>query len=1080
MRFKKLRFYWHNCLTPSRSSDVRSQVGHCQHDSNARLLHRQGAQISRCYCNIGVDVSAQGGTGTGKTVCVPQWTYDHVFYEDGQYGKKVAILVPRRAIAEGLAGYISRTRNVLLGEEVGLGVGGNVQLSDKTRLFFATYGCFRAMTQGQTHFQDWDAVLLDEAHERNIDADALFPQLALASKARPLDSEKPFRAVIMSATIDVGRFANTLAESLRQNPQDPLPNVESISVEGVTYPVADIYSDKNWNPQDNGAIVNLCAFVMHVFRKETGNVLIFLPTIAAVDDAVGQVQKEMRHDHSCIVKPLYAALDTWEKNEVEFFTDLKQYPDNEGKRLICFSTNVAEAGITIPGISAVIETGCEISVVYDPVLRMSSISCEPISKASQVQRRGRAGRTAPGTCYCTYTKEFYDSMKEYAVPSIEKTDLQGFYLSLVNAGLDPLANPATSGLLDTPVERLTAARDDLLHQGIIQLKSSTGHHEATDVGKLLSRIPLELSYASGLLAAVQNNCGNDFAILASVGMSAARAGIFLKEATAEHKSSLAHPSGDHLTFLNVYKEWSKEKSAEWSDSHGVRHDVLQAADELLTKVRRACSGGPKQTPIPLQDTPDGEDRSEGLLRSLVHSFVNNSARANDPNSMKQGFTLLSNFSNDPVTDAKVMRTSCLPDKAVSPMNTVLFSSFGRSEKNGKTTNSISFVSLLPDGMLEEEAALVFQGAGDQLEDFKAMMEMTKRVKHVVPLPPDLTNKETCVVIHKSIKQVQHEFPLASIKFACDTSSPEKLKKSEVRILAPEICFESVKKRVEQAISSASPAEAVLKTSKDAAAKWFDLATGKLSEAGQAAFDQFKQKLGSDVKISWDATKTAVRVQCLKSIRDHVATLLKNVFPAPPTPLTATFKLKVSGFTGTHTAEEVLSAAQQLAPSINLVSSSPVSALKYCWFNFADQPTAVAAAQYLTTTQVQLLSAPALVVKNPPVPIIDSGGSSGDTSPDSSPDPPAFRSSCFFGDKATRLRLLHSSPPDAALQQQPAPQHEREVYMLRLANFIVTQTGMFICNLPALFLASRAFLMLWLQTGDTFETTFCEVICMLKW
>ena len=143
----------------------------------------------------------------------------------------------------------------------------------------------------------------------------------------------------------------------------------------------------------------------------------------------------------------------------------------------------------------------------------------------------------------------------------------------------------------------------------------------------------------------------------------------------------------------------------------------------------------------------------------------------------------------------------------------------------------------------------------------------------------------------------------------------------------------------------------------------------------------------------------------------------------------------------------------MTPSINVVSSSLGADPKYCWFNFADQATADAAFQYLSTTQVQLLSAnqPALVVKQPPISITGTGGSSGDTTPattpDTSPDPPAFRSSCFFGDKATRLRLLHSSPPDAALQQKPAPQHEREVFMLRLANFIVTQTGMFICNCP---------------------------------
>jgi hypothetical protein len=1088
----------------------------------------------------------QGGTGTGKTVCVPQWTYDHVFYELGKPGKKVAILVPRRAIAEGLAGYISRTRNVLLGEEVGLGVSGNIQLSDKTRLFFSTYGCFRAMTSDQKHFQEWDAVLLDEAHERNIDADALFPQLALASKARPLETANEFRAVIMSATIDVKRFADTMAESLRNAPQDPLPNVPSISVEGVTYPVADIYSDTNWDPQASGSVVNLCSFVMQVFRKEAGNVLVFLPTINAVEEAVGQVQNEMRHDQNCVVKPLYAALDTWEKNEVEFFTDLKQYPDNEGKRLICFSTNVAEAGITIPGISAVIETGCEISVVYDPVLRMSTIACQPISKASQVQRRGRAGRTAPGTCYCTYTEGFFHSMSDYAVPSIEKTDLQGFYLSLVNAGLDPLANSQTAVLLDTPVSRLEAARDELLQKGIIRMNAANGFYETTDAGKLVSRIPLDISYTVGLLVAVQKyNCGNDFAILASVGMQAARAGVFLKEATADKKKALAHPSGDHLTFINVYKEWSKDKSIEWSEANGVRHDVLQSADELLLKVRHACQGNFNQDPVPLQDTPEGEDRTEGLLRALIHSFVNNAAHANDPNLTKSGFTLVSNFANDPVCDALIMKSTCVPEKSFklkvigftrtfssqqienefsefkppfhvisaetvtsedgfycwltfadkptldaaahrldktrhpdgipcfgtsmgerarqwvnaapdASMNTVLFSTYGRTEKGGKVRNSISFVSLLPDGMLETEAPLVFKDAGDQLKDFKSMMEMTKRIKDVTPLPQGLAQKETCDVIYSSIKQVQHEFPLASVKFVCDKSSPETLEKAEVRILAPEICFDSVKKRVDEALSSAAPAKVMLKTTKEAAQKWFAMGTGQFSEAGLSELDRLKQKLGVDLKISYDAAQSCIHVQTLKCISDQVSKHLRSVFPAAPAPPIATFKLKVSGFTKAHTSQEIQAAFtslfSSLSPPISIVSAGAVQPpAVYSWLNFADQPAANAAAQHLNTHQIPLLSAAVLKpAPSGPQATTSQGntdsGSDG-SSPETSPRPPMSRGACLFEDKTIRLKLLHSDPPDPILMQVPALQHEKEVFMLRLANFIVTKTGMFICNSP---------------------------------
>jgi HrpA-like RNA helicase len=138
----------------------------------------------------------------------------------------------------------------------------------------------------------------------------------------------------------------------------------------------------------------------------------------------------MTHDSVCVVKPLYAALPGYCKSEVEHFTDLAQYPENEGKRMICYSTNVAEAGITIPGIAAVIETGRAMDVRYDPILRMSTAAVEWISKASQIQRRGRAGRTAPGRCYATYRQETFESFPAYAAPAVTKIDLQPFYLNM--------------------------------------------------------------------------------------------------------------------------------------------------------------------------------------------------------------------------------------------------------------------------------------------------------------------------------------------------------------------------------------------------------------------------------------------------------------------------------------------------------------------------------------------------------------------------------------------------------------------------------------------------------------------------
>ncbi|KAK9812983.1 hypothetical protein WJX72_006801 [[Myrmecia] bisecta] len=223
-----------------------------------------------------------------------------------------------------------------------------------------TYGFFRAVSTDDTHFSKWGAVILDEAHERRMDADALLPQLSAACQARA-----DFKAIVMSATIDVSVFATSL-EANGMPPPCPV-----IEVPGVTYPVQDVWwGGEPWVPTADGAITNLAMETVRVFNDEDqGNLLVFLGTIAAVNEMVSEVSRLLQHDKVVTVRPLYAALSDVEKEEVTAFSDLAKYPRNKGKRLICISINVAEAGVTIPGITAVIETSWEMDVSYDHVLK---------------------------------------------------------------------------------------------------------------------------------------------------------------------------------------------------------------------------------------------------------------------------------------------------------------------------------------------------------------------------------------------------------------------------------------------------------------------------------------------------------------------------------------------------------------------------------------------------------------------------------------------------------------------------------------------------------------------------------------
>jgi HrpA-like RNA helicase len=482
----------------------------------------------------------------GKSVLVPQWVYDHLFIATGFGHRRVAVLVPRRAIAENLAAYVSQIRGGELGEEVGLGIDGDVRMSDHSRLIFMTYGFFRAISVHDPHFSQWGAVILDEAHERKTDADAILARLGAACRARP-----EFLAIVMSATIDVEVYRAALVGGWM--PRAP----PKLKVEGVTFPVKQVWWDgEPWRPSEEGGLANLAVETVRVLNKEPdGNVLIFLSTTSAVLKLVEELQKLLRHQPGVVIYPLYASMSSQDKSRVMDFGDLSKHPHHRGKRLVCVSTNVAEAGITIAGISTVIDTGWELEMVFDHVTKRTSAREVRISEASQVQRRGRAGRTRPGSCYCMYSEaDFTDHFPEYGTPEILKSNLENFALGMLAAGFDPL----TLEILDR--ERAK----ERLEAGVARLKSfravevgKNGKLAVTELGRKLARLPLELNLALCVLAASapQLGCSYEVAIIVCMSQMASLR-LFEKGRNAD-KARFAAPSGDHETYLAVFEAWAQ-------------------------------------------------------------------------------------------------------------------------------------------------------------------------------------------------------------------------------------------------------------------------------------------------------------------------------------------------------------------------------------------------------------------------------------------------------------------------------------------------------------------------------------------
>ena len=636
-------------------------------------------------------------------------------------------------------------------------------------------------------------MILDEAHERNPEADQLLLRLSYACGHRP-----EFKFVVMSATIDVSIFAKRVqfgidsyrAETLTSPSlfTSKFPSFQQytgscpvIEVPGVTYPVEDIWwNGQTWDPSADSAVTSLCIETLRVFTHEgTGNILVFLSTVRSVDECVEKMKSLLVHDKFATVLPLYARLNDQERgNVVQFCAN----PANAKKRMICFSTNVAEAGVTIPGITAVIETGREMNMTYDVALKATIGKIDWISQASQRQRRGRAGRTAPGRCYCMYSEQdFKSNMPEYSEPAVKKMNCESFYLGLAVSGKSKLlltflcdtalyvsnhiiilyniyytigaGDPCDMPLIDNPTERMEAARDTLVQLGAITLNPIC----VTELGKAVNTLPLDIYLSKCIITAAKLDCAEPMIIIACVSQSSDRQSLFTgsqeEQKSTQQKFSIDNDCfGDLELNLIVYEEWvANDKSKEWCTNNQVCAQVLFAADALLVKVHKTLA----RAEIPFSYPTPGMERTRLINLSICCGYADNIAIANVTDSPNGGFRLLNGYNTNPVTVR--LHPKGIISKTTKGVDTIVYQKKQISKKGDQLLLGITVI----DTKLLLEAKEITLGA-DEFRQFKEDLKNMKHEKSVFQYVGPMKQFEN-EAFHANIKDVKREFPLAVFK-----------------------------------------------------------------------------------------------------------------------------------------------------------------------------------------------------------------------------------------------------------------------------------------------------------------------------
>ncbi len=415
-------------------------------------------------------------TGSGKTTQVPQMLLD-----EGIAGEKmIVILQPRRVAARTVATRVASERKCELGAEVGYQIRFDDHTSAGTRICFVTEGILLRWLQDDRTLANIGAVIFDEFHERNLLSDVA---LALV-KHLQRTQRRDLLMLVMSATLDAEPVATYLEEC-------PI-----LISEGQSYPVDVSYLDA----PDQRAITDQAAeAVERILHDDApGDILVFMPGRGEINrtlDALRGLRTQERI--SCI--PLHGALEPKEQD--------RAFSPNALRKVVV-ATNVAETSITIDGIRHVVDSGIARVARYDAERGIGTLLLEPISRASADQRKGRAGRTAPGTCHRLWTMIGQKSREERNTPEIQRSDLAEVVLLLHSLGIQ---EAASFDWLDKPDLQAVNRAERLL-----TMLGALHQADLTNIGRQMLRLPMHPRYSRMLIEASQRGCVPDAALCAAL------------------------------------------------------------------------------------------------------------------------------------------------------------------------------------------------------------------------------------------------------------------------------------------------------------------------------------------------------------------------------------------------------------------------------------------------------------------------------------------------------------------------------------------------------------------------------------
>ncbi|NBV24320.1 MAG: helicase [Proteobacteria bacterium] len=555
-------------------------------------------------------------------------------------------------------------RGCKLGQEVGYQIRFDDRLGEATRICFVTEGVLLRWLQDDQQLSDVAAVLFDEFHERNLLSD-----VALALVKRLQQTARPdLRIIVMSATLDAKPVARYLGSSRRKEALTGNSELERslltsaatecpiLVSEGVSYPVEVRYAEHLDRRAASEQAVDAVERIVNFGGP--GDVLVFMPGMGEINATINAL-RAARLAEDCDFIPLHGDLSP---------DDQDRAFSPSARRKIVVSTNVAETSVTIDGIRHVVDSGEARVARYDAERGIQTLFIEEISRASADQRKGRAGRTAPGTCWRLWTESGHLNRPERNTPEIQRADLAEVVLLLHSLGI---RSAVTFDWLDQPDPTAVARAERLLVMlgALAEVESRESKAESqtarpstldprpstlSEIGRQMLRLPMHPRYSRMLVEAGRRGCVPTAALCAALVsgrdllMRVQRGDSRSAEVREEFEAS---PDSDFFTLMQAF-QFAKQCgfNLDACRSRGINAKVAREVDQTYQQVlgiaeRERLGGGSNQYSVVSVQSKAAATRlntehsapkpdADALLKCLTAGFIDQLALRRDQGTLE--------------------------------------------------------------------------------------------------------------------------------------------------------------------------------------------------------------------------------------------------------------------------------------------------------------------------------------------------------------------------------------------------------------------------------------------------------------